>query len=87
MIAAGITCYILTKAANADARRGKIDWLKKYVPAMDEEHFICLYKGRKVDSMKEEGTLIDDDLTNIKQWRKAGYTAIYLETKGEAIHL
>ena len=37
--------------------------------------------------MKEEGILIDDDATNTKQWTKAGYTAIYLETKGQAVEL
>ena len=87
LIAAGVTCYILTKAANADAMQGKIDWLAKYVPAMDAEHFICIYKGRKVDSIREAGVLVDDDKTNCNQWNKAGYTSIYLETKGQDIVL
>ena len=87
MIARGIVCYILTKAANADAMQGKIDWLAKYVPMMDAEHFICITKGRKVDHMKEEGTLIDDDIANIKQWIKAGHKAIHLENKGEQVKL
>ena len=87
MIAQGITCYILTKAANADGAQGKIDWLKKYVPTMDIDHIIIITKGRKVDHMKEEGILIDDDATNCKQWNKAGYTSIYLETKGQRVEL
>lgn len=87
LLAKGITCYILTKAANEDAMQGKRDWLKANVPMMDDEHFICITKGRKVDHMKEEGILIDDDATNCKQWTKAGYTAIYLETKGQAVEL
>ena len=87
LLAKGITCYILTKAANEDAMQGKRDWLKVNVPMMDDEHFICITKGRKVDHMKEEGILIDDDATNCKQWTKAGYTAIYLETKGQEINL
>ena len=87
LLVKGVTCYILTKAANADAMQGKIDWLAKYVPMMDAEHFICITKGRKVDHMKEEGTLIDDDMANIKQWIKAGHKAIHLETKGEQVKL
>jgi hypothetical protein len=31
--------------------------------------------------------LVDDDMTNCKQWTKAGYEAIYLATKGEKISL
>ena len=87
LLAKGVTCYILTKAACEDVMKGKLDWLKKYVPAMDVEHFICIYKGRKVDNMREEGILIDDDATNVKQWRKAGHDAIHLETKGEQVKL
>ena len=75
------------KAANADGAQGKVDWLKKYVPAMDTDHIIIITKGRKVDHMKEEGILIDDDMTNCKQWNKAGYTSIYLETKGQKVEL
>lgn len=87
LLAAGITCYILTKAANADGAQGKVDWLAKYVPMMDEAHIIIITKGRKVDNMREAGVLVDDDMTNCKQWTKAGYEAIYLATKGEKISL
>lgn len=85
LIENGFTCYILTKAANADGAQGKIDWLAKYVPAMDAEHIIIINKGRKVDNIREAGVLIDDDMTNCKQWNKAGYTSIYLETKGQRV--
>lgn len=87
LIATGHTCYILTKAANPDGAAGKIDWLGKFVPEMDADHIIILYKGRKVDAIREAGTLIDDDMANIRQWRKGGFEAIYLETKGEAIRV
>ncbi len=87
LMAQGIICYILTKAANADGARGKIDWLAKYVPTMDADHIIIINKGRKVDNIREAGVLIDDDATNCKQWNKAGYTSIYLETKGQAVTL
>jgi 5'(3')-deoxyribonucleotidase len=42
LIAMGNTCYILTKAANADGAQGKVDWLAKYVPMMDEAHIIII---------------------------------------------
>ena len=87
LLAQGVTCYILTKAANDEAKQGKIDWLAKHVPMIDAEHFICITKGRKVDSMKEEGILIDDDATNCKQWTKAGYMSIYLQDKGQDVVL
>ena len=54
---------------------------------IDAEHFICITKGRKVDSMREEGILIDDDATNCKQWIKAGYMSIYLQDKGQDVVL
>ena len=88
LIASGETCYILTKAANEDARDGKIDWLAKYVPAMDAEHFICIVGyGRKIDYIREDGILIDDDEKNTKQWIKGGQIAIHLEVRGEAVTL
>lgn len=88
LIAEGYTCYILTKAANEAGKQGKIEWLAKYVPMMDEAHFICIIgKGRKVDFIREDGVLIDDDATNTKQWVKGGHEAILLTTKGEAVAL
>ena len=87
LIAAGNTCYILTKAANDDGAQGKVEWLAKYVPEMDAEHTIIITKGRKVDNMREAGVLVDDDMANVKQWRKSGYEAIYLEAKGETVRI
>ena len=87
LMAQGNTCYILTKAANADGAQGKMDWLAKYVPAMDADHVIILFKGRKVDAIREAGILVDDDATNCRQWVKGGYEAIYLQAKGEAVAL
>ena len=88
LMAEGHTCYILTKAANEAGKQGKVEWLKKYVPAMDEEHFICIIgKGRKVDFIREDGVLVDDDATNCRQWEKAGHTAVLLTVKGEAVNL
>ncbi len=87
LIATGNTCYILTKAANADGAQGKVEWLAKYVPEMDEAHIIIITKGRKVDNIREAGVLVDDDMANVRQWRKGGYEAIYLEAKGEAVRV
>ena len=87
LIAAGHTCYILTKAANAEGARGKVEWLAKYVPEMDEAHTIIITKGRKVDNIREAGILVDDDAANVRQWVKGGYEAIYLEAKGETVRI
>lgn len=87
LITSGETVYILTKAANEEGKQGKIDWLSKYIPELDNEHFICISKGRKVDYIREEGMLIDDDQKNLRPWRKAGYTTYFVEVKGERINL
>ena len=87
LIADGHTCYILTKAANADGAQGKVEWLAKYVPEMDADHIIIITKGRKVDNIREDGILIDDDAANTRQWEKAGHKAILLTTKGEAVRV
>ena len=88
LILAGNTCYILTKAANEAAKQGKIDWLAKYVPELSTERFICIVGyGKKINYMREAGLLIDDDEKNTKQWVKAGYEALLLTTKGEAVTL
>ena len=87
LIAEGHTCYILTKAANADGAQGKVEWLAKYVPEMDEAHTIIITKGRKVDYIREDGILVDDDSANTRQWEKAGHKAILLTTKGEAVRI
>ena len=87
LIAAGHTCYILTKAANADGAQGKVEWLTKYVPEMDKAHTIIITKGRKVDNIREDGILVDDDSANTRQWEKAGHKAILLTEKGEAVRV
>lgn len=87
LIAAGHTCYILTKAANADGAQGKIEWLAKYVPEMTADRIIIITKGRKVDNIREDGILVDDDSANTRQWEKAGHKAILLTEKGEAVRV
>lgn len=86
LIAVKAKVYILTAAANEAAKQGKIDWLGKYIPELDLENFICIVgSGKKVDYIKEDGVLFDDDKKNINPWIKAGHEAVLLETKGQAI--
>ena len=87
LIAAGHTCYILTKAANAEGAQGKVEWLAKYVPALDAAHTLINAKGREVDAIREDGVLVDDDAANTRQWERAGHKAILLATKGEAVRI
>lgn len=88
LIAAGIKVYILTKAANEAGKAGKIDWLARYIPELAAEMFICIVgNGRKVDFIREDGVLVDDDAKNTRPWEKAGHAAILLTNKGEAVAL
>ena len=89
LIAKGENVYILSKAAHENAKLGKIDWLKKYIPELSIDKIIIIVgNGKKCDYIKTEtGVLIDDDKTNINQWVKAGYQGILLKTKGEKVIL
>ena len=88
LIAEGVKVYILTKAANEAGKAGKIDWLANYIPEITAEQFICIVgSGRKVDFIREAGVLVDDDPKNTRQWTKAGFEAITLTVKGEAVVL
>jgi 5'(3')-deoxyribonucleotidase len=88
LIAHGEQVYILTKAANEAAKAGKIDWLAKYIPEITAEQFICIVGyGRKVDYIREDGMLVDDDPKNTRQWVKGGHEALLLSYKGEAVAL
>ncbi len=83
LIAHNEVVYVLTKAANEEAMEGKIEWLAKYVPEMDKEHFICIVgHGKKVDFIREDGVLVDDDMKNLKPWAKEGHEVYYVEEKG-----
>jgi len=88
LIAAGVKVYILTKAANEAGKAGKIDWLAHYIPEITAEMFICIVgSGRKVDFIREAGTLVDDDPKNTRPWIKAGFEAITLTARGETVAL
>lgn len=86
LIALGQRVYILTKAANEAGKAGKVEWLAQYIPEMDAEHFICIVgHGKKVDYIKEEGMLVDDDMKNLRPWKKAGHEIYFVESKGAEI--
>ena len=88
LIATGNTVYILTKAANEAGKAGKVEWLARYIPEITAERFICIVgAGRKVDYIREDGILVDDDAKNTRPWIKAGHAAITLTVKGETIAL
>ena len=85
MIKAGLKVYILTKAANEAGKLGKIDWLAKYIPEITTDQFICIFKGKKIDFIREDGILIDDDKKNLTPWAKAGQEIYFVTEKGAKI--
>ncbi len=89
LIKQGKSVYILSKAASENAKLGKIDWLKKYIPELKSNRIIVIVgSGKKCDYMRTKtGILIDDDKTNINQWVKAGHKGILLKEKGERVAL
>lgn len=87
-IADGHNCYILSKAANEEAKQAKIDWLAEFIPELTADKIIVIVGyGKKYEHMIEEGILIDDNVKETRQWEKAGHTAILLADKGAAITL
>ena len=88
LIADGHKVYILTKAANENGKMGKVDFIKKHLANFDLNNFICIVgSGKKIDFIKEDGILVDDDMKNIKPWVKAGQQACFVEEKGGKIAL
>lgn len=89
LIANGNKVYISSLAANEAAKQGKIDWLAKYLPEIPSYRIVIIVgHGNKAKHMKTKtGTLIDDKESNCRQWRKAGFEAVWLETKGGKITL
>ena len=82
------TVYILTKTVNEKTKQAKIDWIKKHIKEFNFDNFICIVgHGNKADYIKEAGILIDDDIKNIRAWKKIGQPTYYVETKGETVTL
>ena len=62
-IANGHNCYILSKAANEEAKQAKIDWLAEFIPELTADKIIIIVGyGKKYEHMVEEGILIDDNV-------------------------
>ena len=88
LIATGNKVYILSKAARETSKMGKLDWLDKYIPEMPRENVIIIVgSGKKVDYMREEGILVDDDIKNTRPWEQAGYKAVLVPYKGAKVVL
>lgn len=88
LINLGVKVYILTKAANEAGMLGKVEWLKKYIPELSDDCFICIVgHGKKVDFIREDGILVDDDKKNLRPWEKAGHEVYFVEEKGAKIVL
>lgn len=88
LIANGNKVYILSKAARETSMMGKMDWLARYIPELTTENIIIIVgNGKKVDYIREDGILVDDDIKNIRPWVNAGHAAIHVEIKGMTIAL
>lgn len=86
MITEGLNVYILTEAANEAAKEGKIEWIKKYLPELNMDNFICIVgHGKKIEQMREPGMLIDDNKRNTTPWKKAGYPVTLIERGQEVV--
>ncbi len=87
LIAEGNKVYISSLCRNEEAKKAKIDWLKKYLPEIPSYRIIIIVgHGNKAEHLKTKtGVLIDDKEDNCKKWEKAGMKSIWLETKGATI--
>lgn len=85
MIKDGKSVYISSLAMNETAKQAKIDWLAQYIPGLKKNHIIILVgNAKKNEHMKtKKGVLVDDKMSNIRAWRKAGMKAVFVETKGQ----
>ena len=83
--AEGVEVFISSLCRNEYAKRAKLAWLHQYCPNLKTENIIILIgHARKVDNMMtDDGILVDDKEANIKQWRKSGHKAIFVEIKGQ----
>jgi 5'(3')-deoxyribonucleotidase len=90
LIAEGKSVYINSLAASENAKKGKIDWLAKYLPEIKANHIIIIVGGgKKAEYMKTKtGVLVDDKLSNCKQWAKiSGQPFYWVETRGATVEL
>ena len=87
LIKGGSTVYINSLAASENGKAGKLEWLAKYLPEIDEDHIIILIgDSNKGAHMKEAGILVDDKKANCTQWTKVtGQPSIWVEERGKVV--
>jgi len=76
LIKNGYNVYILSASPNEQADNDKKEWLKKYIPELENEHIIIIRNGKnKADYVKTEkdNILMDDYGKNIKDFENKGY--------------
>ena len=86
LISQGYSIYINSLAANEDAKQGKYDWLSHYLPEIKKSHIIISvgYARKAAVRKTKTGILIDDKLSNCKQWIKdSGNATVYVAEKGK----
>lgn len=64
------------KIAMVNARKGKIEWLKKELGAPYANNAILCFRPEKALQSGSSRILIDDNSNNIREWEEAGGTAI-----------
>ncbi|MPN47251.1 hypothetical protein SDC9_194852 [bioreactor metagenome] len=64
------------KIAMANARKGKIDWLKKELGTQYANNAILCFRPEKALQSGTSRILIDDNQDNIREWEEAGGTAV-----------
>ncbi|TFH05987.1 MAG: hypothetical protein E4H06_00500 [Methanosarcina sp.] len=64
------------KNALANARKGKIEWLKKELGTPYANNAILCFRPEKALQSGTSRVLIDDNSDNIREWEEAGGTAI-----------
>lgn len=63
-----------SKEYNANVRKAKIEWIKKYLPNCFTEIHIVKYGTPKYRVVNHEGILFDDEIGNRNAWKWNAYT-------------
>lgn len=66
----GVNVYILSASPNRQADKDKKEWLKLYLPELENDQIIIMRNGKKkVNYMRtDEGVLLDDYGKNLREW-------------------
>jgi hypothetical protein len=73
------------KVAMANARKGKIEWLKKELGTPYANNAILCFRPEKALQSGTSRVLIDDNSDNIREWEEAGGTAILHKSTNRTI--